>query len=156
MLFARTYRFQSRKGIEDIKKCLLGSHVKVHNMDFEVFEKENMLKIIPHAEQEEKIKTLPITHVEFGGKGPDTQVIVSSKMRKIDKGGPMIFICFCLFMIGAAIILSLSGGMQFKGYSFPLAGIGLLGFILFWLRLESGYFDYVRKIRDYVKTQCAA
>jgi hypothetical protein len=30
-------------------------------------------------------------------------------------------------------------------------GIGLAVFALFWIRLETGYFDYVRKIRDYVK-----
>ena len=125
-------------------------------MDFEVYEKEGMIKIIPHAEQEEAIKVLPITHVELSGKGPETQVTVSSKMRRIDKGGPMILIIFCIFMLIAAIILSLSVQQQYNGYSIPLAGIGLLIFIIFWLRLESGYFDYVRKIRDYVKTQCAA
>jgi hypothetical protein len=138
--------------VEEIKKRLVGKHVKVHQLDFEIYEKEHMIKIIPHAEQETNIKTLPITHVEFNGKGDRTQVLISSKMRKIDKGGPLILLTFCFFMLTAALIMLISLRDEgFEIYAFPMLGVSLLVFIIFWVRLESGYFDYIRKIRDYVK-----
>lgn len=152
MLFTRHYSFQSSMSEQEIKKRLIGQHVKIHNMDFEIYDKERMVKIIPHAEQETNIKTLPITHVEFKGKGANTQVLVSSKMRKIDKGGPMILLTFCFFMLAAALIMLLSIKEEgFEIYAFPMLAASVLVFIIFWVRLERGYFDYIRKIRNYVK-----
>ena len=156
MFFSRTYKYQSSMGIEDIKGRLLGKHVKVHNLDFEVYEKDQMIKIIPHAEQVENIKTLPITHIEFSGNGKATQIVVSSKMRKIDKGGPMLVISFCAFMLIAAVLFMIFGKKEFEQFTFWLLGISVGIFVIFWIRMESGYFDYVRKIRDYIKKQSTA
>lgn len=156
MFFSRTYKYQSSMGVEDIKSKLLGKHVRVHNLDFEVYEKDHMIKIIPHAEQVEKLKTLPITHVEFNGNGKSTQVVVSSKMRKIDKGGPMLVVVFCLFMLIAAILFMILGKKEYEVFTFWLLGISVGIFAVFWIRMESGYFDYVRKIRDYIKKQSIA
>jgi hypothetical protein len=141
--------------IEDIKGRLLGKHVKVHNMDFEVFEKDRMLRIIPHAEQENNIKTLPITHVELMGKGNQTQVVISSKMRKIDSGGPLLIVIFCSFMLIAALLCFVFGKKEYMSFTYSFLGISLVIFIIFWMRMEAGYFDYIRKIRDYIKTQSA-
>jgi hypothetical protein len=152
MLFSRHFKYHSNLPEEEIKKRLVGKHVKVHNLDFEIYEKDRMIKIIPHAEQETAIKTLPITHVEFAGDGNRTKVHISSKMRKIDKGGPLILLTFCIFMLAASLIMLLSLRDQgFEVYAFPMGAVGLLVLIIFWIRLESGYFDYVRKIRNYVK-----
>lgn len=155
MLFTRHYKYQTSCSVEDVKQRLIGKHVKIHNMDFEIYDKERMVKIIPHAEQETNIKTLPITHVEFRGKGSKTDVVVTSKMRRIDKGGPMILLIFCFFLMAAALIMLLSiKEAGFEIYAYPMIAVSLIVFIIFWIRLESGYFDYVRKIRDYVKEQC--
>jgi hypothetical protein len=35
--------------------------------------------------------------------------------------------------------------------SLVMLSAGLLIFIIFWLRMEAGYFDYTRKIRDFIK-----
>ncbi len=156
MLFSRTYRYKSSMPIDDIKTKLLGKHVKVHNMDFEVFEKDRMLRIIPHAEQETTIRTLPITHVELKGKGNQTQVVISSKMRKIDSGGPLLIVIFCMFMLIAAVMFYVIGRDEYLSFTYTLLGISLAIFIVFWVRMEAGYFDYIRKIRDYIKTQSAA
>ena len=61
MVFSRTYRYNSNLSAEDIRRRLTGQHMKVHNLDFEVSEKGQMLRIIPHAEDVESVKTLPIT-----------------------------------------------------------------------------------------------
>ena len=156
MLFSRTYRYQSAMPIEDIKSRLLGKHMRVHDMDFEVFEKDLMLRIIPHAVQETTIKTLPITHVELKGAGSKTQVVISSKMRKIDSGGPLLIVIFCTFMLIAALLFFLFGKQEYLSFTYTLLGISIAIFIVFWMRMETGYFDYIRKIRDHIKTQSAA
>ncbi len=154
MIFSRTYRYVSSVSEEDLKGRLVGKHTKVHDMDFEVSEKGRMLKIIPHAEQDTGIKTLPITHVEFKGKGGKTQVVVSTKMRKIDSGGPMLIMAFVCIMVAAALaLLVIDKQGKFNTYIITLGGIGLAIFAVFWTRMERGYFDYVRKIRDFVKKQ---
>lgn len=156
MLFSRTYRYKSSMPIEDIKSRLIGKHVKVHNMDFEVYEKDRVLRIIPHAEQENNIKTLPITHVELEGKGAQTQLVISSKMRKIDSGGPLLIVIFCTFMLIAAILFFVFGKDEYLAFTYTLLSISLLIFLIFWMRMETGYFDYIRKIRDYIKKESAA
>ncbi len=152
MLFSRHSRYSTHTPAEEIKKRLIGQHVKIHDMDFEIFDKDGMLKIIPHAEQITYIKTLPITHVEFRGQGNTTNVHITSKMRKIDKGGPLIVLFFCVFLFVAALfMLAYIKEEGFEIYAYPLIGASVLVFLIFWLKLESGYFDYVRKIRKFVK-----
>jgi len=141
---------------DDIKGRLLGKHVKVHNMDFEVSENDRVLRIIPHAEQENEIKTLPITHIEFKGKGDKTQVVINSKMRKIDSGGPLLIMIFCAFLLIACVMTYVLGKTELMTYTYTFGIIGVGIFLVFWLRMERGYFDYVRKIRDYVKNQSVA
>lgn len=156
MLFTRTYRYKSSRSMEDIKSRLLGKHMTVHNMDFEVSENDRMLRIIPHAEEVQALKTLPITHIEMQGKGNQTQLTISSKMRKIDSGGPLLIVIFCTFMLIASLVFFAYGGPQYAQVSYILAGISVAIFILFWIKMESGYFDYIRKIRDYVKKESVA
>jgi hypothetical protein len=141
--------------IDDIKGRLIGKHVKVHNMDFEVSEKDRVLKIIPHAEDDTDLKTLPITHIELKGKGNNTQIVVSSKMRKIDSGGPMMIVIFCSFLLIGALLFLFLGKAEYMSFTYTMGGIGLAIFAIFWARMERGYFDYVRKIRDYVKKSVA-
>jgi hypothetical protein len=155
MFFTRTYRYNSAKSADDIKHSLLGKHVRIHNLDFEIFEKDRMLRIIPHAEQETNVKTLPITHIELQGEGEKTKVIISSKMRKIDSGGPMLILIFCAFMLIGSVLFFLFGQNEYASYTYTLLGASLLIFSVFWLRMERGYFDYIRKIRNYVKTESA-
>ena len=130
--------------------------MKVHDLDFEVSEKGQTLRIIPHAEEVESVKTLPITHVDFRGRGNKTQIVISSKMRRIDKGGPMLVVIFCIFLLIAGIIAFSVGSSKddsYSMYAYVLIGIGVLIFAIFWMRMETGYFDYVRKIRNHIKQQ---
>ena len=154
MLFTRSSRYRSPLSIEAIKQKLLGQHMKIHNLDFEVTEKDgNTLRIIPHAEQIESIKTLPITHVDFSGEGNQTKLRISSKMRRIDKGGPILITAFCAVLLGIGIFFQVQSSEETSAYVPYFLGLGLLIFIIFWWRMESGYFDYVRKIRNYIKKE---
>ncbi len=142
--------------VDTIKSNLLGKHVQIHHMDFEVSEKNKILRIIPHAEQDSSVRTLPITHVELLGNGAKTNVKISSKMRRIDSGGPMLIVIFCVFLIIGAAMFYAFGGNEHRSYTYVLGGAGLLFFILFWIKMERAYFDYVRKIRAFIKTQIVA
>lgn len=152
MIFNRTYRYSSALTAEAIKSRLVGSHLQVHHMDFEVLEKENMLRIIPHAEEANGVKTLPITHVEFNGAGNNTKVVISSKPRRIDIGGPYLIVIFCLFAVAGGTILYLVNENESIWQPLAMMITGLFVFIVFWLRMETGYFDYVRKIRNHIKS----
>lgn len=156
MLFTRTYRYRVQKPIDTVKDQLLGQHVRIHQLDFEISERDGVLKIIPHAENIEGLRTLPITHLEFEGRGQEqTRVKITAKMRRIDKGGPLLIIIFCLFLVIAALILGIYGKEGFMPYVLVMGGLALVIFAVFWIRMESGYFDYVRKIRDFVRMQFA-
>lgn len=154
MIFTRSYRYDSSMSQEDIRKCLLGGHIPLHQMDFEVSEKDNVLRIIPHAEQDRGVKTLPITHIYLKPSGSKTLVTIKSKIRKIDKGGPLLIVLFCLFIFIAAIVMLIIGNQEARNYMYSFFAISILIFSLFWIRMERGYFDYIRKIRDYVKQHC--
>jgi hypothetical protein len=152
MFFTKTHKYHFSIPKEDLKNRLLGNHVKIHNLDFEVFEKEDSLHIIPPAEQVEAIKTLPITNVNMKEEGNSkTRVVITSKMREFDAGGPMLIVIFCTFMFAASMVLLYVGGDPLVTYF--LLGISVFIFTIFYIRLQLGYFDYVRKVRDYVKSK---
>lgn len=151
MLFTRTQRFHSSLPKEVFVNRLIGNHVKIHDMDFEIFERGNSLRVIPHAENIDSIKTLPITHIALENKGQETDVVITSHMRALDSGGPQVIMAFCLFLMMASVILLFVDGQPQITYT--LMGIGLLIFSVFCVRLQMGYFDYVRKISDYIKSR---
>ena len=151
MFFTSTQRYAFAIPKEDFRNRLVGNHVKIHDLDFEVYERGQTIKIIPHVEQVNDIKTLPITEVELRGEGNATQVVITSKMRKLDVGGPQLILLFCGFMLLASLIMMFVGRERLITYTFM--GICTLVFTVFWVRMEMGYFDYVRKIRSYVKSR---
>jgi hypothetical protein len=105
---------------------------------------------VPHAEQVTEIKTLPITWIDFTNDNGKTKVTVKSSIRQIDAGGPMLVVIFCVFLLIAAIILSISSGGDPK-ITYTFLGLDALIYGIFWVRMKRGYLDYVHKIRDYVK-----
>ena len=153
MFFTRTQHYKFPISKEDLKDRLIGKHVKIHNLDFEILEKDHTLSIIPHAEQVNAIKTLPITQLDLKEVGGKTDVVMTSKMRKLDSGGPLLIVIFCGFMLGASVVLFFAAPNEHQ-ITYTLLGIGLSIFIVFTIRMQMGYFDYVRKIRAYVKSRC--
>ncbi|GAA4464856.1 hypothetical protein GCM10023093_16030 [Nemorincola caseinilytica] len=130
---------------------LAGKHIKIHNLDFEVYDQETLLKIAPHAEDLNEIRTLPITDVDVVKEGDGNHIVMTSKIRVIDYGGPLLVMLFCAFLFCASVILFLLGGEPHITYI--MFGSSVLVFMLFWVRMQFGYFDYVRKLENFVKTQ---
>jgi hypothetical protein len=153
MFFTRTQKYNLPIPKDDLKKRLIGKHVRIHNLDFEVFENGPYLTIIPHTEQVNAIKTLPVTNVELREEGSRTKVVITSSMRKLDSGGPMLLMIFCAFMFIASFILLYVGGEKMITYT--MLGIACFIMVLFSIRMQMGYFDYVRKVRAYVKDRAS-
>lgn len=152
MIFRRYYTFQSKQNAEDLKKNLLGQHLKVHDLDFEIFDKGEFIKVIPHAESDDHVHTLPITRLRIKSNGNGSVIKMLSKPRRIDIGGPYLLMFFITFAIIAGVIVYLYAGAEYTTTAYIMVGIAVLVFILLWLRMEQGYFDYIRKIRDWVKS----
>ena len=149
MLFTRTRRYQFSVPKEHLRYRFVGNHVKIHDMDFEVLEQDQKLHIIPHAEQVNAIKTLPITYLELNEENGKTKVVVTSEMRKLDTGGPLLIIVFCVFLLITSFILLYIGKEPVLTYM--MWGATLFILTLFLIRMQLGYFDYVRKIRGYIQ-----
>lgn len=149
MFFTRTTRYHFPVSKSELKSRLIGKHVKIHNLDFEIFEDGASLTIAPHAEQINTIKTLPVTSVELREEGNGTKAIITSRMRKLDSGGPQLIVIFCSFMFIASFIMLFVGKEPLITYT--LLSIGTFILAIFSLRMQTGYFDYVRKVRSYVK-----
>jgi hypothetical protein len=147
MFFTRTHNCYLPMDKEDLINRLLGKHVKIHNIDFEVYEDEGFLHIIPHTEQEESIKTLPVTKVELTETAKGTKVTTIFKMRQLDSGGPFLIVIFCIFLFIASIVFYFVGEQTI---TYTLLGIGMLILALFSIRMQTGYFDYIRKIQAYI------
>jgi hypothetical protein len=156
MIFKRTYKFTSSQPADEIRKKLIGKHTQVHKLDFEITDQDKFLRIIPHAEDIDSLKTLPITHVELSQAGSNTKVTVFGKIRKIDEGGPTIIVVFCVVMLLLGGAFYFFGGPSYVQTALILVGISVLLFAIFWAKMEAGYFDYIRKIRDFVKQQAGA
>lgn len=151
MLFTRTHEFSINISKDEFKNRLIGKHVKIHNLDFEVIESDYNLTIIPHAEQVTEIKSLPITMLDFKEEGGKTKVIIKSKLRQLDAGGPQLIMIFCSFLLAASLVLFITS--EDLKITFTFLAIFLLLFSTFWYRMQTGYFDYVRKIKSYVTTK---
>ena len=151
-MFTRTYSYKSLLSKEDLKSRLRGDHVNIHDLDFEVMDKNEYLRIVPHAEQLDEIKTLPITKVEFIESGNETNVKIISKMRQMDIGGPMLMIILCSLLLVAS-----AGLFVFHEYFFGwlVMAISIISFIAFRVKLEKSYFDYVRKVREHIQAKTA-
>ena len=150
MLFTRTHSYQTSLDPDALRSKLIGRHVNIHNLDFEVIETEDAaIRIIPHAEQIEDIKTLPITKLMMKQKDGKTSVVMTSKMRQLDLGGPLLVMSFCGCFAIASAVLYFCREMYLSA---SLLAADVLLFSIFWFRMERGYFDYVRKLRRYVKS----
>lgn len=150
MLFTRQFQFNCSKNAETLYKHFLGKHLTIHQLDFEVYDEGDHLKVIPHTENSDQIYTLPITKVIIAPDNKGASVKMKFSPRHIDIGGPYLLLIFIAFAIIAGLLL-----LWFKTNiqtAFILIGIALVAVAIMWYRMERGYFDYIRKIKAWIKT----
>ena len=153
MIFRRYSTMQSKKSAEELKHRFIGQHLNVHVLDFEVSLRDGDIKIIPHAEADDHVYTLPITRIRLLAAGTGSTIKMMSKPRRIDIGGPYLIMIFVCFMIIAGVLLYLLGEGKYNNTAYILCGLAVIIFGFLWCRLEMGYFDYIRKIRKWVQDQ---
>ena len=151
MFFTRTHSCPTKYTREELKKRLIGDHIKIHNLDFEAVEDDRAISIFPHTEQVSEIKTLPITSVEFQETDGSMKVVMTSSIRPLDQGGPilMLILCGLLIVVGTVLFFAFHENPE-RIAAYVVFGISVFAFALFWARMQSGYFDYVRKVRAHV------
>jgi hypothetical protein len=153
-MFTRTHHYKFPVPKELLKYRLVGSHVTIGNMDFEVVEDDHNqnLSIVPQIDDEEDVKgkkTLPITQVELVEDGNKTNIVLTSRIRMIDSGGPIVIMLFCVFLIVASLILLYIG--HDPVITITVCAFSLAIFAALMIRMQMGYFDYVRKIHIHLK-----
>jgi len=154
MIFRTSSSIKSTLPKKDLYIKLKGQHFKVHQLDFEVMERYGMLKIIPHTEyNDERIYTLPITHLHLQDDVGGTTIKIKSKPRRIDIGGPKIALIFILFITLTGVIVYLSEMAQYYTAAYILMVLGVVFLFIFFYRMNNGYYDYIRKIKAWVKSQ---
>jgi hypothetical protein len=149
MLFTRTHQYNFSIPKEHLKFRLVGNKLTIHNLDFEVQEQGNNLSIMPQDEDVDAGKTLPVTEVYLKGEGNNTNVVITSKMRKVDAGGPIVMLMLCMFLFFGSLLLYYIS--KDPVLTVTLCAFSLLILTIFMIRMEVSYFDYIRKIRTYVK-----
>jgi|SRR5690606_10913097 len=153
MIFQKRSRYNTTKDVNYLKEKLTKSSILVRNQSFFIKPKENFLRIIPDAENNQDLTTLPVTHIRFKSLGNDkTQITLLSKPRRIDAGGPYLLVIFCLFLLVAAAVIYLVDPSRSNFIPvLCLVGLSALVYIIFWFRMRKGYYSYVRGINKEIE-----
>lgn len=150
MLFTRQFQFNCSKNAETLYKHFLGKHLTIHQLDFEVYDEGDHLKVIPHTENSDQIYTLPITKVMISPDNKGASIKLKFSPRHIDIGGPYLLIIFIVFAIVSGLLLLWYNTNVQTAYLIIGLAIGVLS--IMWYRMERGYFDYIRKIKKWIKS----
>lgn len=151
MLFTTSTNFTTNLRPEEVRNVLVGKRTDIKQLNFEIKEYDGIIKIIPHTENDEKSRIVPITHVEVSADANGTNVRMNTKPRRIDLGGLYLAAGAIILIALIAVYLRITYPEQSIWVSGIIMGVALLSFIIFRLRLESSYYSYVKSLRSFVK-----
>ena len=84
--------------------------------------------------------------------GGGTKIKIKSKPRRIDIGGPNIALIFILFITVTGIAIYITDMAKYLMAAYILMALGAFLLIIFFYRMNQGYYDYIRKIRAWIKS----
>lgn len=152
MLFSRKYKVRSNSRLTDVKHRLLGKHTTVHSFDFEIYEDEDLLHIVPNREhRDDDGSILPVMHLKLNEANQQTDIQVVAEMRAQDAGGPYLVLVFTLLLLLGSAAFYLIDAKEFEIFYLTTLGLGVLIFSIFWIKMEMGYFSHVRKLKQYLQ-----
>ena len=150
MLFTRTRQYNFSIPKELLRYSLIGNHIKIHDLDFRVLEDEGQfLTVLPDTEKITDTHSFPITELQLEDEGNNTKVVITSRIRKVDSGLPLLLLICCVFLLAAASVFLYIGNEELV--TIIMCVLSLVMLILLFIRLQNGYFGYVRKIHGYIK-----
>gem|GEM_PF-1088810 len=153
MLFNTTSRISSKMNTGQVKEALVGKHVQIKELDFEFKESEGIIKVIPHTENDERSRLVPITHITTENNGNGTHIQISAKPRRIDVGGLYLAIGSIILLGLIGVYLRLTYPEQSPMVAISILALALLAFVIFRMRLQSGYYGYIGNIKSFIKKQ---
>ncbi len=147
-MFTRTHQYTFPIPKEHLKYRLVGNHLTIHSHEFSVLEDEQILSILPNVEELNDSK-FPITQLELKEEGNRTEMIITSKMPTNEAGGQIVALTFCVFFFFASLVSLFFGHDPL--ITITLSAVGLAVFLFLFIRLQMGYFEYVRRIQGNLK-----
>ncbi len=153
MIFTVFRKLYSKKSTTELAAVLNGQHLKIHHLEFEVYSKNDVFKVIPHAENDEAYTTIPIVRITLQEHKSGSVLKIVANPRRIDIGGPILILFFSCFCILFGSILLIAGYTEYRISSYIIMSIGLLVLLILYYRLQTGYYDYVRKILLFLKSK---
>jgi hypothetical protein len=151
MIFNSSSTVKSTQSADELRKFFLGQHLSIHELDFEITQLGDVMHVVPNIADSSHMYTLPVTQLNFSSAGNTTDIKITSQPRRIDVGGPYLLMIFIVFAFITAFLLLKLGGGNYNNTAYIMIGIAGIILITLYYRLYIGYYDYVRKIVNWVK-----
>ncbi len=149
MLFTRTHQYNFSIPKELLQYKLIGNHIKIYDLDFQVLEEDDLLTVIPYTAESTGTRSFPITELQLEDEGNNTKVVITSRIRKVDSGLPLLLFILCgLLLVASFIFLYIGHELE---VSVTMCAFTLVILLLLFVRLQKDYFGYVRKIHGHIK-----
>ncbi len=149
MFFTRTHHYNFSIPKELLGYKLIGNHIKIHDLDFQVLEDDHLLTVLPHTEETAEERSFPITELQLEDEGNNTKVVITSRIRKVDSGLPLLLFILCILLLATSFIFLYIGNEL--EVSVTMCAFTLVILLLLFVRLQKDYFGYVRKIHGHIK-----
>lgn len=153
MFFNTSSRITSKQNPGQVKSALVGKHFQIKELDFEFKESEGIIKVIPHTENDERSRIVPITHVHLSNGGNGTEIRLSSKPRRIDLGGLYLAVGSIVLLLLIGVYLRMTYPEQSVWVSIGIVAAAVLAFILFRIRLQSSYYGYIGGLKNFIRKE---
>lgn len=149
-MFSRTYQYKFPISKELLKYNLVGNHLSVRHQEFEVVEQDQLLSIQPKNNSGEPApNTVPVIRINLNEDGNKTSLTVSSALPVVDSGGFLVASLFSVFFVLSSVVLFFL--VHDPVLTISLCLLSILIFVYFLVRLQLGYFNYMRRIRSYIQ-----
>jgi hypothetical protein len=149
MLFTRRHEYDFSIPKEHLRYHLIGDRIHIDGLDFRVMEDEQHFSILPEPEDRVTARSFPLTEMQLESEGNRTKVVITSRLRKVDTGLPLVLMMFCVFLlIGSAVLLYIGHEPEATVTLWVLT-LALLTLLI--VRLQQSYFGYVRRIHSHIK-----
>ena len=148
-MFTRTHRYVFSIPKELLQYRLIGNNISVRGLVFRVSEEDHALSILPYTEDRNSAHAFPATELQLEDDGNNTQVVITSSIRKVDSGLPLLLSMLCSVLLVAAVLVLYFAHEPVVAVAMCACTLLLLLFL--FIHLQKGYFGYVRELHSYIK-----
>ncbi|HTO15986.1 MAG TPA: hypothetical protein VLZ83_09450 [Edaphocola sp.] len=151
MFFNCSSTISSKLSAKELNNKLAGQKVEIKGLEFDVKSSDGIIKLIPLTENDATSRIAPISHVVIESNGDGSKVCVRSKPRRLDLGGLYLVVGAILLLLGIAIYLYIAYPERTLETPMILVIASFLAFLIFRIRLHTGYYSYIGGIRKFIR-----